>query len=205
METPSTKNNIFKGENAYDQETGFLHKSNFSTSERKEIVQKSYKSNNGGTISDLVTLLSSEEYQVLCDSKNIFLMQIPTTSAISKSDYQSNILESGRQYPIWTRDSLDNPYATHAVKVIAESSNPLAVPASSGRSGVMPMMTFNHQLLQAHLIKGEGTGESPYVFKISHSFSLPMIGVVSIVILIVGGVVLFMGRSIIHKKIVALQ
>lgn len=194
------ENQIFGGENAHDQEAGFLHKTNFSTGERKAIVPTSHKSADDETLNDLVVLMSSAEYHALYMNSDIYPIQLPTLSAISKSDYHSSSLKPGQQYPIWTRDVVDNPYASHAVKVMSESGEESVAPASSGRYGVMPMMTLDHQLLKEHLIQGEGTGGSPYIFNISTSFSLPMIGVVGFLVLSLGGVLLLKYKRTIFIK-----
>lgn len=163
----------FGGENAYDQEAGFLHKTNFNSGELEAILPTQYKSTGGETFNDKVILMSSDEYKDLLNDNEIYPIQIATLSAIMKSEYKSPDLKSGKQYPIWTRDSADNPYATHAVKVITTHGDEIAAPASSGRYGVMPMMTLDQQLLKGHLIKGNGDSGNPYLFDLSTMLTFP--------------------------------
>lgn len=184
---------IFCGENAFDHESGFLHKTNFSSGELSAIVPTKYTSG-GEAVNDRVTLLSSDEYQELYMNSELYPIQIPTISAILKSDYNSSKLKPGNQYPIWTREAVDNPYATHAVKVMTESGDEWAAPASTGRYGVMPMMTLDKQMLKGHLIKGNGMGGNPYIFKINSTYSMPAV-LIAFSLLLMLGKVLFLKVS----------
>jgi len=193
------KNNVFKGENAFNREAGFLHNTNFSKGELSAIIPTHRILVSGEPIDDLVTLLSYNEYQALQMNRKLYPIQMPTLLAINNSDYKNNSLKPGNQFPIWTIDPVDNPYATHAVKVVDKSGEEMGAPASSGRYGVMPVITLNHDLLTRYVIGGDGSSGNPFTFEFISAISIPKISIIAIFIVIIG--VTLVNKNKIRRRI----
>lgn len=180
--TPGKKN-VFNGENAYDEESGFLSSNHFKSEELEAIEETSYDLKNGKTIQDKVFILTSEEYLALLKNDHYYPLQIPTTDSISGSDYQGYDLSHGKAFSIWTRDPADNPYSVHAVKTISGDGEEQIGVACAGRYGIMPAMTLDKEIMSKHLVRGDGTYGNPYQFSFKQGFSMnPWILIIAIIL-----------------------
>ncbi len=144
--------NVFKGEKAYDTESGFLHSSNFNANEKALIKETTYSSDDGTTLSDKIFLLSTEEAMAYSVCSSCYPMQHLKHQAISKP------------YDIWTRDSVSD--TLHAVNTLKWDGDQSHNVANVSRSGVAPALKLDLKKIESMTMLGNGISYKPYYFEL---------------------------------------
>jgi hypothetical protein len=161
------KENIWRGENPYADEKGFLAEGNFSASDRlliKEVVNETLQSapNGGGAYAtkDKMFFLSKAEYEDLAKGTK-FEQAHMTAKAIEKSDFNYyGLLTTNSEWRYWLREPYpNNPHTVFLVipggMVVYDNSS------AYGNVGVRPACYINPEAIVCS--GGEGSEASPYV------------------------------------------
>lgn len=171
---PPSEENVFKGINAYDNEAGFLHRQNFSISQRN-IIKKS-------KLGDKVFLLSHDEYKEYYSNMDFFPLFTPTIGALDRSDYLPRGIKSGLAYDILTRDAIvESPHALMAFKAPDHMVTSIA---SFGDKGLAPAMYLDMDKIALGDISGEGSILNPYEIKVGFPINI-LIGVAVTLLVII--------------------
>lgn len=178
-----TKDNVFKGKNSYDKESGFLYRKNFSLEQRNMILKSKTR--------EKVFLLPFEDYLKYYNNMDFSQLFTPTKLALERSEYHNRNLKSALPYAIWTQDAVsDSP---HAVTTFEAPNTKGVGVASAGYKGIAPAMYLNLNKLKSTQIYGEGTIINPYEIKGNSSNS-------TLISLFIVLIVIILMLWIFHKK-----
>lgn len=167
IQNAPVKENIWRGENAYAHEKGFLAEGNFTMSDRR-LIKETFNDtiqadpNGGGryTTRDKVFLLSKAEYmEMLKDTK--FEQARLTVKAIEKSDFNYyGLLTPESEWRFWLRE----PYPHHSHTVFFVIPGGMVVydnSAAYGNVGIRPACYIDPRALVCS--EGEGSETNPYI------------------------------------------
>ncbi len=163
---------VFNGENAYAYESGFLHSTNMDEKLFRAIIESEHTVKTGikdqtEVVKDRVYLLSTDEYLEILHNELFYPLMLPTEDVVKNTVTLSfsaeKNLKMGNPFAIWTNESVDNPYATHAVKTIDVGGEIGYEIANASHAGVVPVMKLNKDTLLELIKSGDGSASLPYV------------------------------------------
>ena len=145
------KSALYKGNNAYSNEAGFI--SNFTQAEREKIMEVSYDG-----VTDKVFLLSENEVNSYVGYRNSKRKRKITNIGKERGEYEFDSNENYSAY--WTRTS-STSFVSSSVQCVIRSGEVLACYAINGGIGVLPALNLQSDIF----VSGKGTMDEPWKMK----------------------------------------